>query len=51
MDQTIALLKSDHFGIEMSFTSPEKLPHGTLKSDHFGIEIDQMNRASDRLAS
>ena len=37
----IFALKSDHFGIEISFTSSESLKREALKSDHFGIEMPE----------
>ena len=37
--QISALLKSDHFGIEMDMGVAESAYLIKLKSDHFGIEI------------
>ena len=34
----ISGLKSDHFGIETSFSSINLMNDSELKSDHFGIE-------------
>ena len=39
--QISALLKSDHFGIEIESVALSPRPVITLKSDHFGIEIFQ----------
>jgi len=35
----MGVLKSDHFGIEMSKTARSVRGYLSLKSDHFGIEI------------
>ena len=41
LSENQALLKSDHFGIEINMSLEELLEEAELKSDHFGIEMFQ----------